>query len=514
VVAMILITIHHVFAVNSLFVILAGTLAGYLVGTLPGLGPVSGITLLLPLTAYMSPTNALMFYASLYQSAEYSGSITAIAVSTPGTPNAAATVLDGFAMNRAGKIGEAFGYSLWAAVFASLVSIVGMILLARPMAQVALYFGPSEYAALAIFGLSSVSTLASEYPLRGLLSATLGLLLSVIGLDPISGGQRFTFGVPSLFNGLPLVGLLTGLFALPEAVALLTEPPAALLKATVKSRNIVWLSWRQFKGVFPMTLLGTAVGFFMGLIPGLSGSVPPWVSYNLAKTLSRNRGQFGHGAPEGIVAPEATNAAVMHSTLIPAFSFGIPGTPTSAVILGAMMLSGLTPGPMLFARNPEIPYTVFVSLFVATALLWSIGLVATNLWVRILMVPRELLGVAVILFVVIGSYVSRSNLFDPQLAILAGIAGYVMKKTHFSAPALVVGFVLGPIIETNVRQGLLLTGGQILMVPSLLTGTLLLASLVMVGFAFSGRRFRTPAAPSGEGAAVSIDTAATRHPPA
>lgn len=246
-----------------------------------------------------------------------------------------------------------------------------------------------------------------------------------------------------------------------------------------------FVSWRQFKGVFPMTLLGTGVGFFMGLIPGLSGSVPPWVSYNLAKGLSRNRDQFGLGAPEGIVAPEATNAAVMHSTLIPAFSFGIPGTPTSAVILGAMMLSGLTPGPMLFARNPEIPYTVFVSLFVATVLLWIIGLLATNLWVRVLMVPRELLAVSVVLFVVIGSYVSRSNLFDPQLAIVAGIVGYVMKKIHFSAPALVVGFVLGPIIETNVRQGLLLSGGKVLLLPNPLTGTLLLLSLLMVGFALT-----------------------------
>lgn len=479
--------LHAVFTPASLAVILAGTLAGYLVGILPGVGPASGITLLLPLTAYMSPTNALMFYASLYQSAEYSGSITAIAVSTPGTPNAAATVLDGYAMNRAGKIGEAFGYSLWAAAFASLVSIVGMLLLAQPMAQVALYFGPAEYAALGIFGLSSVSTLASEYPLRGLLSAMLGLLLSVVGLDPIGGGQRFTFGIPALFNGLPLIALLTGLFALPEAVVLLTERRPGFSSETFKNRNIVWLSWRQFKGVFPMTLLGTVVGFFMGLIPGLSGSVPPWVSYNLAKTLSRNSGQFGHGAPDGIVAPEATNAAVMHSTLIPAFSFGIPGTPTSAVILGAMMLSGLTPGPMLFAKNPEIPYTVFVSLFVATALLWIIGLLATNLWVRILMVPRELLALSVILFVVVGSYVSRSNLFDPQLAILAGIVGYVMKKAHFSAPALVVGFVLGPIIETNLRQALLLTGGQIVLVPNLLTGALLLASLAMVGFGVSRR---------------------------
>jgi putative tricarboxylic transport membrane protein len=474
--------LHQVLGLISPLYIVAGTLAGYLVGIIPGLGPAAGITLLLPLTYYMSPTEALIFYASLYQSAEYSGSITAIAVSTPGTPNAAATVLDGFAMNREGKIGKAFAYSLWSAVFASLVGTCGMVLLAEPMARLALYFGPSDYAALGIFGLSSVSILSSDYPLRGLLSAVLGLMLSTIGLDLISGVQRFTLGIPSLFDGLPLVALLTGLFALPEAIVLLTEKHAGFRLDTARGNQAVWLRWREFVAVFPTMLLGTIVGFVMGLVPGLAGSIPPWISYNLARLMSRERDRFGKGAPAGLVAPEATNAAVMHSTLLPAFSFGIPGTPTSAVILGAMMLSGLTPGPMLFSEHPEIPYAVFVSLFFATGFLWIVGLVATNLWVRVLMVPSELLAIGVIVFVVIGSYVARTNLFDPQLAVLAGIVGYIMKKSHFSAPALVVGFILGPIIETNVRRALLLSGGTIYAIPGALTASLLILSLAMLGF--------------------------------
>ncbi|HEX3864690.1 MAG TPA: tripartite tricarboxylate transporter permease [Stellaceae bacterium] len=483
--------LHQALHLISPFYIVAGTLAGYLVGIIPGLGPAAGITLLLPLTYYMSPAEALIFYASLYQSAEYSGSITAIAVSTPGTPNAAATVLDGFAMNRDGKIGKAFAYSLWSAAFASLVGTCGMLLLAEPMARLALYFGPSEYAALGIFGLSSVSILSSEYPLRGLLSAVLGLLLSTVGLDLISGTQRFTFGIPSLFDGLPLVALLTGLFALPEAVVLLTEKQAGFQLDSRRGSQAVWLRWREFAAVFPPMLLGTAVGFIMGLVPGLAGSVPPWISYNLARLTSRERERFGKGAPAGIVAPEATNAAVMHSTLLPAFSFGIPGTPTSAVILGAMMLSGLTPGPMLFAEHAEIPYAVFISLFLATVFLWVVGLVATNVWVRILTVPPELLAIGVILFVVIGSYVARTNLFDPQLAVIAGIIGYVMKKSHFSAPALVVGFILGPIIETNVRRALLLSGGTAgFGMPGPLTAVLLVLSVVMLGYGIRQNRGR------------------------
>lgn len=481
---------HQVLGLISPLYIVAGTLAGYLVGIIPGLGPAAGITLLLPLTYYMSPAEALIFYASLYQSAEYSGSITAIAVSTPGTPNAAATVLDGFAMNREGRIGKAFAYSLWSAVFASLIGTCGMVLLAQPMSRLALMFGPSDYAALGLFGLSSVSMLSSEYPLRGLLSAVIGLMLSTVGLDLISGTQRFTFGIPSLFDGLPLVALLTGLFALPEAIVLLTETQVNV-NLDRRGNTLVWLRWREFTRVLPTMTMGTAVGFLMGLVPGLAGSVPPWISYNIARLMSRERERFGKGAPEGLVAPEATNAAVMHATLLPAFSFGIPGTPTSAVILGAMMLSGLTPGPMLFAEHAEIPYAVFASLFLATVFLWIVGLVATTMWVRILMVPQELLAIGVILFVVIGSYVARTNLFDPQLAIAAGIIGYVMKKGRFSAPALVVGFILGPIIETNVRRALLLTGGHVTM-PDALTSVLLALSLAVLAFGVRENRRAEP----------------------
>lgn len=469
-------------ALISPLYIVAGTLAGYLVGIIPGLGPAAGITLLLPLTYYMSPAQALIFYASLYQSAEYSGSITAIAVSTPGTPNAAATVLDGYPMHRQGRIGKAFAYSLWSAVFASLVGTAGMLALGAPMARLALYLGPSEYAALGILGLSCVSILTTDYPLRGLISAILGLMLSTIGLDPLSGVQRFTFGIPSLFDGLPLVALLTGLFALPEAILLLTEKGTGFQGGANGGDRRVWLCWREFTGVFPFMCLGTGIGFVMGLIPGLAGSVPPWISYNLAKSVSPERDKFGHGAAAGIVAPEATNAAVMHSTLLPAFSFGIPGTPTSAVILGAMMLSGLTPGPMLFSNHPAIPYAVMISLFLATGFLWLVGLAATNLWTRVLAVPQELLAIAIVIFVMIGSYVARSNLFDPQLAVVAGIVGYGLKKAHFSSPALVVGFILGPIIETNVRRALLLSGGTIAGLPSPVTIALLSLSLLMIGF--------------------------------
>lgn len=472
-------SLHNILLPASLLYLLAGTLCGYAVGVLPGIGPVTGIAILLPLTYYVPPIDALIFFASLYQSAEYGGSITAIAVSAPGTPNAAATILDGYAMNRNGQIGKAFGYSLWSAVFASLVGILGMLFLARPMAKLALLFGPSAYADLGLLGLSAVSTLSSEYPLAGLLSAALGLLLSTVGLDLISGIPRFTFGQATLFNGVPLVPLLIGIFALPEAVTMLGRRRTAG-EGKAKAQR-VWLRWPEFRGAFRGTAIGTVVGFLMGLIPGLAGSVPPWISYYLAKSTSRDPSRFGKGAPEGITAPEATNAAVMHSTLIPTFSFGIPGTPTSAVILGAMMISGLTPGPLLFQQHPDIPFTVIISLLFATAFLFVIGLVATNLWVRMLNLPYEVLAIAIFLFVVVGSYVDRSSIFDVEFAIGAGVLGYFMNRFGFSIPALILGVILGPIVEGNARRALLLSGGHYgIFVSNPLNAALLVLSAGMI----------------------------------
>ncbi len=362
--------------------------------------------------------------------------------------------------------------------------------------------------ALSIFGLSSVSILSSEYPLRGLLSALLGLTLSTIGLDLISGVQRFTFGIPSLFDGLlPLVLAGPELFALPEAIVLLTEKHAGFQVAANGGDKIVWLRWREFTAVFPTMVLGTALGFVMGLIPGLAGSVPPWISYNLARLISRERERFGKGAPGGIVAPEATNAAVMHATLLPAFSFGIPGTPTSAVILGAMMLSGLTPGPMLFAEHPDIPYAVFVSLFFATVFLWIVGLVATNFWVRLLYGAAGAAGGR-------GHPLCRDRQLHrpvepvrPATAIAAGIIGCIMKKAQFSAPALVVGFILGPIIETNLRRSLLLSGGAVGGMPGALTLSLLILSAIMLVL----RRAPKPAALASFAAGLTRQSAPVRR---
>lgn len=449
--------IHDVASIHSLLYLLAGTVAGYLVGALPGIGPVTGIALLLPLTAYLGPTNALLFYTSLYQAAEYGGSITAIAVSTPGAPNSAALIPDGYAMNRSGRIGKAFAYSLWTTIFASLVGIAGMLLLSRPLAQAALALSPADYAALGVLGLATVGTLTVASPLKGLIAAAFGLALSTVGLDQISGVSRFTFNQPTLYDGLPLVAVIIGTFAMPEAIEMLIGREAHIAQRSLRIFQPVWLRMSEFIEVFRPAVLGTAVGFLMGLIPGLAGSVPPWISYNLARAISRNPAAFGTGTPEGIVAPEGANAASMHSTLIPTFALGIPGTPTSAVILGAMTISGLTAGPLLFQQHPEVPYTVFIGLLIATLFLWVLGLVTTSLWAQIVRLPRGLLGILIVVFTITGSFASRNNLLDVAVAMGIGILCYGLRRAGFPLPAIILGLILGPIIEVNLRRALLLS---------------------------------------------------------
>ncbi len=483
--------LHALFTLPALVALVAGTVVGIFIGALPGIGPAVGIGLLLPLTYYLHPAEALLFYVSLYQAAEYGGSITAIAVSTPGAPNSAATILDGYALNRAGFPGKAFGYSLWSAIFASYVGIAGLFLLAQPIAGVALALGPAEFAALGLLALTAVGTLSTKAPLEGLLSACFGVLVSTVGTDLITNQHRYTFGQPSISDGVPLLPVLVGMFALPEVVRLVSGPVSSAVAVT-SERARVWITGREFRAVLAPTGIGTAIGFFMGLLPGISGSVPPWISYNAVKSMSRHPERFGTGVPEGIVAPEATNAAVMHATLIPAFTLGIPGTPSSAVILGAMTIAGLQPGPLLFSQNATTVYELFTGLLISTAVLWVLGVFTTGLWARSSMLPRPVLATCIFVLCVAGSFASRSNVFDVWLALGFGALGYVMQRFGFSVPSFILGLILGSMIETHLRQALIISNGSFsVFVTSPLALAFLCAAVLSVAYAlWQGARLR------------------------
>lgn len=442
--------------------LLLGTVAGLFMGALPGIGPAVGIALLLPLSFYLPVGDALLFYVSLYQAAEYGGSITAIAFSTPGSPNSAATIPDGYGMSRRGRPGKAFSYSLWSAIFASYVGIAGLFALTMPISAVALALGSPEFTALGIFALAAIASLTAKAPLAGLTSAVLGLLLSTVGLDMMTNVPRFAFGSTSLTDGIAILPALVGLFAIAEALRLLSSKRTSLTGArdAADGRYKVWLTWKEFRAVLPTTVMGSVVGFLFGLLPGLSGSVPPWITYNIARSTSKRGNEFGTGVPEGIVAPEATNAAVMHSTLIPMLTLGIPGTPTSAIIMGAMMIGGLAPGPLLMANNGTVVYELFCGLLISTAALWILGLLTTRLWVRALNIPRRPLAIGILVLCIFGSFVDKSNPFHILLAFGFGVLGYVMDRFGFSVPAMILGLIIGPIVETNLRRTLSVSDGS------------------------------------------------------
>lgn len=493
---------EHLFSPVGLLCLVAGTVTGILVGALPGIGPLSGIALLLPLSFFLPPAEALIFYTTLYQAAEYGGSITAIAVSTPGSPNSAAIILDGYQLNRAGRAAKAFAYSLWSATFGGVITTILLILVTPLVATWALLLGPPEYAALGILGLTAIAFLVGGAPRRGMIGVGIGVLIGTIGLDSVTGVPRFDFGNVLLSGGIPLAPMLIGLFAIPEALRILVGDQAAS-QPVAQQRGRVWLSLREFRSVFKPASLGVVIGFFTGLLPGMAGSVPPFLSYNVAKATSRHPEQFGKGSPEGIAAPEATNAAVMHATLIPTFALGIPGTPTSAIILGAMLIAGLTPGPELLARDPVTVYTVFLGLFVGTGLLWVLGMVTTNAWARMISLPAPVIGVAIIVLCAVGAYANRGTMFDVGVLVVFGFVGLAARRFGYSAATLVLGAILGPIIERNLRLSLILSSGNpITFVDHPISLALLLGAVGIMGAVLWSKRPRRPA---GEGWPARVD---------
>jgi putative tricarboxylic transport membrane protein len=502
----------HLFSPLGLLCLVSGTVVGILVGALPGIGPLSGIALLLPLSFFLPPAEALIFYTTLYQAAEYGGSITAIAVSTPGSPNAAAIILDGYQLNRAGRAAKAFAYSLWSATFGGVVTTILLIFVTPVVAAWALALGPTEYTSLGLLGLTAIAFLVGGAPRRGLVGVGIGVLIGTIGLDSVTGLPRFDFGNVLLSGGIPLAPMLIGLFAIPEAVRMLVgdHHTGEIVK---QQKGRVWLTLREFRSVLRPASLGTVVGFFTGLLPGMAGSIPPFLSYNLAKATSRHPEQFGKGSPEGIAAPEATNAAVMHATLIPTFALGIPGTPTSALILGAMLIAGLTPGPELLVRDPVTVYTVFLGLFVGTGLLWVLGIVTTNIWARMISLPAPIIGVAIIILCAVGAYAGRGTMFDVGVLVVFGFIGLAVRRFGYSAPALVLGAILGPIIERNLRLSLILSNNNpVTFVTHPISLVLLLGAVGIMAVALATKRSQRRAAKQ-DPDAIDEDTGHPEFPP-
>jgi putative tricarboxylic transport membrane protein len=439
-----------------------GAFVGTVVGVLPGLGPVATISLLLPFSFTMDITSAIILMAGIFYGAQYGGSITAILVRIPGEASAVVTCLDGYAMARKGRAGAALGIAAFGSFIAGILVTIALFLVGPAMSGVALAFGPAEYTALVLLGLLLVTQLSSGSQTKALLMVSFGLLLSTVGRDPIYGAERFTFGIFSIYDGLNMALLAMGLFGVAELLVM-AEGGAQNATPVAQPTRLADLlpnaaDWRQSIGPI---LRGTGLGFFLGLLPGGGATLASFSAYVVERRLAKEPERFGEGAIEGVAGPESANNAAAQSSFVPLLSLGIPANAVMAVILGALLVQGITPGPGLIANRPDLFFGVIASMLIGNMMLVVLNVPLISLFVLLLRVPGSILAPLIIVFCVVGAYTLSNSVAEVVIMIGFGIAGYLMRKIDLDPAPLVLAFVLGNILETNFRQALLVGKGTL-----------------------------------------------------
>ena len=462
----------------TLALLVLGIVIGLVIGVLPGLGPPIAIALALPFTFYIDTVPSMVLLLGIYSAAIYGGSISAIAVGIPGTGAAIATVQDGHKMFQAGRGGEALGFSLCGSILGGLFSVICLALIAPALADLAVRFGPREYLAISVFGLIVVVRVAGKSLPKGLLVGALGIFLTTWGLDELNGTERYTFGSYHLYEGLPLVPFLVGLFAMSE-VLIGAERAARKIEFSAASLTVKLPGLRQLAKLKDVILRSSIIGTVIGIIPGEGAAVGAFFAYSEAKRRSRTPERYGSGIAEGIVAPETANNATVGGALVPTLTLGVPGSPAAAVLLGALLIQGLTPGPKLFAEEPDLMYAIFIGLFLINILMMFIGLVAIRFAARLIMVPTAVIVPTVMLLSFVGIYSVSNSFFNVGVLLGAGILGYVVRKLGYSIAPLSIGFVLGPILENSLRQSLTIADGSVLEFFNTPIGLTIYAALVL-----------------------------------
>lgn len=444
-----------------LFYMIAGTGAGIIIGAMPGLGSVLAITLALPLTFVLTPQAGITLLLGLYCGSVYGGSISAILINTPGTPQSAATLFDGYPMMKKGQGGLALGWATTASFIGGILSTIVLIVAAPLLARIGLKFGPVEYFALGLFALTCVVSVSQDDLLRGGAACLMGLIAATIGQDPLTGDVRLDFKSFELSAGIGLVPFLVGLFALSEVLWRVSERHATLSADMPRSgfqAPSLGEMGRRWKVLFKSSMIGT----WVGILPGIGATAASMVSYAEAARSSPNRAKFGTGEPDGIIASEAANNAVTSGALVPTLSLGIPGDPITAVMLGALVIQGITPGPRLFIQNGDLVTFIFVALFFVNIAMYLLGALLCPVFSRILRTPEPLLLSAVVVLIAIGTFTVNNNPFDLAVTLAAGVAGFLLRLARFPLAPIVIGFVLGPMIEQSFRQGMILKDGNFL----------------------------------------------------
>lgn len=442
----------------TLLYITLGVAGGIIIGSLPGLTATMGVTLLLPLTFGMEASNGILLLLGIYIGAIYGGSISAILLRTPGTPAAAATALDGYALTKNGESGKALAISTIASAIGGVVSCILLILISPQLASIALKFSSPEYFALALFGLSIITSISGKSLVKGLIAGFLGILIAMIGVDAITGYTRFTFGSVNLLTGMSFIPILIGLFALSQAfIAAENKNNKSEKSSKVKSS---FPSKKDFKAFTPRAIVSGIMGTFIGIIPGAGADIAAFICYNEAKRFSKHPEKFGTGLPEAIAAPEAGNNGVTGGAMIPLLTLGIPGDAVAAVMLGALTMQGLQPGPLLFKEQASTVYMIFAGLLVANIIMLILGLLGSRVFPKITNIPQEILTPAIIVLCVVGSFAINNSFFDVGVMFVSGVIGYFMHKFEIPSSPVILALILGPMAESHLRRALVMSNGS------------------------------------------------------
>lgn len=448
----------NVFTFQIFMFIILGVFTGICIGSLPGLTATMGVALVLPLTFGMEATPGILLLIGVYVGAIYGGSISAILLRTPGTPAAAATVLDGYEFSKRGESGRALGISTISSFIGGVVSVIALWLISPQLAKLALRFSAPEFFLLAIFGLSIIASISGNSLAKGVMCGALGVSLSFIGIDSITGYPRFTFNNINLLSGMSFIPVMIGLFAMSQAfstVETIFTPDQVSQKVSK-----VWPTKSDWKVILKTAPISGVIGTFIGIVPGAGAEIGAFVSYSQAKRMSKHPELFGTGIPEGIAAPEAGNNGVTGGALIPMLTMGVPGDAVAAILIGALTVQGLQPGPLLFIDHKVLVYSIFLGMFVANVTMLILGLSSLKLFVKVLSVPKAILTPMIFILCVVGSYAINTSFFDVGVMLAFGILGYFLQKVDFSVSPAVLGLILGPMAEANFRRALLMSEGS------------------------------------------------------
>jgi putative tricarboxylic transport membrane protein len=450
--------LSNVFNISTMFYVILGVASGIAIGCLPGLTATMGVALVLPLTFGMEATPGMLLLIGVYVGAIYGGSIAAILIRTPGTPAAAATVFDGYEFAKRGEAGRALGISTLSSLTGGVLSCLILTLLSPQLAKIALEFSSPEYFLLAVFGLCVIATISGDSMAKGFLCGTMGVLVACVGIDGITGYMRFTYNYTNLLSGISYIPVMIGLFAMAQAF----EGVETIWQKSAETKKLDSVLPRKedLKIIAKTAPLFGLVGTVIGIIPGAGGDIAAFVSYGQAKNISRRPEMFGTGIPEGVAAPESANNGATGGALIPMLTLGVPGDAVAAIMIGALTIQGLQPGPLLFRDNAPLVYSVFLGMFVANIVMGVMGFFGIRLFTKVLSIPKSILVPCIFLLCVVGSYAMANNFFDVGVMLFFGIVGYFMNKVEISSSPAVLGLILGPMAESHFRRALLMSRGS------------------------------------------------------